>query len=308
MITAPAILGPTASGKSRFAMRLAQRLGGEILSVDSRQAYRRIDIGTAKPTAAERSAIRHHLIDILDLHEKTNAESFSRLAHAAIRDIASRGKLPVLVGGSGLYFRAIAEGFFDIDLDAAERLAFAESLRGISSDILHARLTNADPEGARRIHPNDRYRTIRALEVIALSGKTIDEHIRAARRNSAMQEVRYVKISLEVSRAELHRNIDVRMRTMFERGWKEEVRLLLADGADPSWPGMKTLGYPQMVALVRGEAGTIETMKRISELTRQYAKRQVTWFRKEAGMHRLAAENPGLLESAVRLVRRGEAA
>ena len=303
MITAVAILGPTASGKSRLAMRLAPRAGAEILSIDSRQAYRRLDIGTAKPTADERRAVPHHLIDILDLAEKSNADSFARLAHAAIRDVASRGKVPLLVGGSGLYFRAIGEGFFDIDLDPSQRISFAESLRGVPDEVLRGRLERDDPESALRIHRNDRYRTTRALEVFALTGQPLSEHLRAQRPDPERQEIRYIKIGLMLPRPALHGRIDERTRGMFERGWLTEVERLLADGATPELPGMKTLGYPQVAACVRGEAGFEETLKRILELTRQYAKRQLTWFKKEPGVHWLEADSPALLESAEELIR-----
>jgi len=303
MITAVAILGPTASGKSRLGMSLALRLGGEILSIDSRQAYRRLDIGTAKPAAGERRAVPHHLIDIFNLDEQSNAEVFARMALAAIRDVASRGKLPILVGGSGLYFRAIAEGLFSIDLDPAARLSYAESLRGIGNDVLHARLVEADPESARRIHRNDRFRLVRALEVFTLTGKPLSDHVRGQRSDPKRREIRFVKIALELPRAGLHRNIDDRTRGMFERGWAEEVEGLLAEGIDAKCPGMKTLGYPQVIAYVRGQASLIETVARVIELTRQYAKRQVTWFRKEPEIHWMGAGEDDLPESAQRLVR-----
>lgn len=304
MISAVAILGPTASGKSRLAMQLAMRAGAEILSIDSRQAYRRLDVGTAKPTSDERRAIPHHLIDILDLAEKSNADSFARLAHAAIRDVASRGRLPLLVGGSGLYFRAITEGFFDVDLDPSKRISFAESLRGVPDGVLRSRLERDDPESALRIHRNDRYRTIRALEVFTLTGRPLSAHLRAQRPDPERQEIRYIKIGLRLARSGLHDRINERTRGMFERGWTTEVERLLADGATPELPGMKTLGYPQVIACVRGEAGLEETLKRVLELTRQYAKRQLTWFKKEPGVHWLEADSPALLESAEELIRR----
>ena len=304
MIRAIAILGPTASGKSRLAMRLSPRVGAEILSVDSRQAYRRLDIGTAKPTADERRAVPHHLIDILDLAEKSNADSFARLAHAAIRDVASRGRLPLLVGGSGLYFRAITEGFFDIDLETSKRISFAESLRGVPNDVLRARLERDDPGSASRIHRNDRYRMTRALEVFALTGKPLSAHVSAQRPDPMRQEIHYIKIGLRLPRAKLHDRIAERTRGMFERGWVGEVERLLTDGVTPELPGMKTLGYPQVIANVRGEARFEETVLRVLELTRQYAKRQMTWFKKEPMVHWLEADSPTLLESVEELVTR----
>jgi tRNA dimethylallyltransferase len=304
MITAVAILGPTASGKSRLGLELAATLNGEILSIDSRQAYRRIDIGTAKPSPEERRRVPHHLIDIFDLDKKSNAQAFAALAHAAVEEVSARGRLPVLVGGSGLYFRAIETGFFDITLDAADRAAFAEALRDVPAVSLHARLERLDPDSAGRIHPNDRYRIVRALEVQALTGTTLSEHIRRQRTDASAMALSFVKIGLDIERAQLHRNIEERARDMFARGWIEEVAHLLAEGVDSRWPGMQTLGYPQVVSHVRGEVGLDDTVARVVELTRQYAKRQATWFRKEPEMHWLAADEPGLLDAAVALVER----
>jgi len=304
MITAVAILGPTASGKSRLGIDLALRMNGEILSIDSRQAYRRIDIGTAKPSTEERGLVPHHLIDIFDLEERSDAQTFAVLAQGTLRDAASRGRIPILVGGSGLYFRAIEKGFFDIRLEAADRIAFAESLRDIPNETLHGRLLALDPESARRIHPNDRYRLVRALEVQALTGMPLSEHVRRQRLDSSREEIAFVKIGLDLERVKLHRNIAERAKGMFERGWVGEVERLLAEGADPEWPGMQTLGYPQVISHVRGEARLDETVERVLELTRQYAKRQVTWFKKEPAMHWLTAEESGLIEAAAELVER----
>jgi tRNA dimethylallyltransferase len=285
-------------------MDLALRLKGEILSIDSRQAYRRIDIGTAKPSAEDRRLVPHHLVDVFDLHETIDAQRFSALARAAIHDAASRGALPILVGGSGLYFRAIETGFFDIALDPGERASFAESLRGVPGQTLHERLREIDPESAERIHPNDRYRIVRALEVHALTGTSLSGHMRRQRLERSREDIAFVKIGLELARGELHRRIGERARDMFDRGWAEEVRHLLAEGADPAWPGMRTLGYPEVVAFVGGRRSFDDTIERIGELTRQYAKRQATWFRKEPAMQRLAAEGQGLVESAAALVER----
>ena len=302
MITAIAILGPTASGKSRLAIDLARRSGGEILSIDSRQAYRRLDIGTAKPSAEDRRAIPHHLIDILDLQEKNNAELFANMAHKAAREVASHGRLPIFVGGSGLYFRAITHGFFNIKLDPVERIAFAQSLGGAPDGLLFRRLEVVDPESARRIHRNDRHRITRALEVYSLTGTPLSTYMRNQRHDPQRQEVRFVTLGLDIPRAELHRNIHERARMMFERGWVEETMKLLAEGADPDWPGMKTLGYPEVIALIEGKSTFAATVTRVVELTRQYAKRQITWFKKETDVTWLRGDARGILESAFTLV------
>ncbi|RJR26288.1 MAG: tRNA (adenosine(37)-N6)-dimethylallyltransferase MiaA [Candidatus Latescibacterota bacterium] len=303
MITALVILGPTACGKSAAAMHVAARCDGEIVSVDSRQAYRSLDIGTAKPGAEERRAVPHHLIDILDPSEKCDAASFARLAHEAIRAIAGRGSLPVLAGGSGLYVRAICDGLFDISLSPAARAAFAMSARDVSDEELRRRLAAADPESARRIHPNDRYRIVRALEVFELTGMPIGEHLKRSASAPDRAGVRFVRVGLELPRVELHRRIDARTAAMFERGWVGEVRALLEAGADPDWPGMKTLGYPQIVSHLLEDVPVEETAKRIRELTHQYAKRQITWFKKEIDVVWFRADEGTALERIVHIAR-----
>jgi tRNA dimethylallyltransferase len=297
-----AILGPTAAGKSELGMRIARAAGGEIVSIDSRQAYRRIDIGTAKPSPEERAEIPHHLIDILDLNERSDAESFAARAHAAMKEIRERGRLPILVGGSGLYFRAIRRGFFRVTLDRAKRAEFEESLRGVPPRALYARLAAVDQESARRIHPNDRYRIVRALEVFELTGVTLSQHFRRQRSTPASVETCFLAVGINPPRVELHRLIAERVTRMFEAGWPEEVRALLHEGADPAWPGLQTLGYPQVIAYVTGKAGREETLRRVTELTRQYAKRQVTWFRKEPGIRWFASAGEETAAEILRLV------
>jgi tRNA dimethylallyltransferase len=303
MITAIAILGPTASGKSELAMEVALRSGGEILSVDSRQSYRRLDIGTAKPLIEDRRRVPHHLIDILELHERSNAVRFAETAHAAVREIVSRGAFPIFVGGSGLYFRAIAEGLFCVRLDAARRADFAESVRGVSDEVLYGRLEAVDAESARRVHRRDRFRIVRALEVYSLTGTPLTELQRRGGTEPAGEQIRFVKIGLELPRAELHRRIEHRTRAMFERGWRRETEELLASGVDPDWPGMKTLGYPEMVRFIDGRSTFDETFGWIVERTRQYAKRQITWFRKEPDTTWLAGSAQELLGRTMALVR-----
>lgn len=308
MIAALAIVGPTASGKSALALRVAQRVGGEIVSVDSRQAYRGLDIGTAKPSAADRAAIPHHLVDILDPAETSNAETYARLAHEAIRTIASRGKLPVIVGGSGLYFRAIRDGLFSIELIPSARAAFAQSVAAVPDAELRRRLSAVDAESARRIHPNDRYRIVRALEVYELTGMPLSEHLRLHRSERPERGVRFVAAGLELPRHELHRRIDERTEGMLRGGWVDEVRGLLEGGADPDWPGMRTLGYPDIVEHILGDTPIAETAQRIRERTHQYAKRQITWFKKEADVIWLRADDTKTGEELLRLARSARSA
>ncbi len=291
-----AILGPTATGKSSLAIVLAVRLGGEIVSVDSRQAYRGIDIGTAKPSRSDMERVPHHLIDVLDLHEKNDAEEFSRMAITAVGDILRRDNLPVLVGGSGLYFHALFNGFFDIDLDPSERIAFAESIAHIPTPDLYRRLNSEDPDSVRRIHPNDRYRIARALEVLALSGVPISEHFRRQLANSPHRQFECRTIGLTMPREKLYARINERTRRMLTGGWIEEVERLLEGGADPAWPGLGSLGYPEVISLIRGEITKEETIDRVARLTRQYAKRQLTWFKKVEGVTWFNADSHDLAE------------
>jgi tRNA dimethylallyltransferase len=291
-----AILGPTATGKSSLAIILAARLGGEIVSIDSRQAYRGIDIGTAKPSRSDMDRIPHHLIDVLELHEKNDAERFSRMAREAVRNILDRGKPPILVGGSGLYFHALFNGFFDVDLDPAERIAFAESVADIPTPELYRRLSIEDLDSMRRIHPNDRYRIIRALEVFALSGVPLSEHFSLQRSNAEYRWFQCRTIGLTMPREKLYERIDERTRKMLAGGWIEEVEGLLEGGADPAWPGLRSLGYPEVISLIQGDLTREETFEQVARLTRQYAKRQLTWFKKVEGVTWFDADSQDLAD------------
>ncbi len=276
------IIGPTAVGKSALAMRIAAETDAEIVSIDSRQIYRRLDIGTSKPTAEERKKVPHHLIDILDIDQKPDANSFAVEARRAISDIIERGRLPLVVGGSGMYLRSVLEGLFRIDLDPADRERFAAETESIETSVLYERLHSVDPESTERIHRNDRYRIIRALEVFTLTGTPISTHF-AKQKDSGKDifPVQFLKTGLKMDMKRLRSLIGERTAQMFDAGWVEEVRSLLEGGADPSWPGMQTLGYPEIVKYIRGEESREDTIKKIMTLTGQYAKRQMTWFRKE---------------------------
>jgi tRNA dimethylallyltransferase len=299
---AVAILGPTASGKSRLGMFLADRLQGEILSIDSRQVYVGLDIGTSKPSKRDRERIPHHLVDILDPNEKNSAENHARMAREALEDVISRGRLPVLVGGSGLYWRALFEGLFSIDLSDADRRNFAISVRGVPTEELRCRLLEIDEETGRRLHANDRYRIVRAMEVYELTGVTLSEHFMLQERGAGAS-FDYLKIGLDPSRGRLRELIDARTIDMIRDGWVEEVRSLLDRGYSPSCPGLGTIGYPEVVAHVNGEMDEAELVEKIQRLTKQYAKRQMTWFRKERDVHWLnMEEEAGLFESALRLI------
>jgi len=296
------ITGPTAAGKSALGLEIAARLGGEIVSIDSRQIYRRLDIGTAKPTLEERGRIRHHCIDILDITEKSNARWFADRAREAIDGILSRGSLPVLAGGSGLYLRALMEGLFDIDLDKSRRSAFRESTEGTETGDLHTRLARIDPDSAARIHVNDRYRILRALEVWELTGTALSEHFRLQKEGREDAFPGFVRIGLDMDRRVLRERISERTGQMFNNGWPEEVSALLGEGADPGCPGLKTLGYPETIAYVKGEKDREAAVSEIATLTSQYAKRQMTWFRKEPAVHWLDAGKNDLVGTVLNLL------
>ncbi len=298
------LVGPTASGKSDLAMRLAEELDAEIVSVDSRQVYRRLDIGTAKPPEQDRRRVPHHMIDVLDITEKTDAEWFASGASQAVESIVKRGKSLLLAGGSGLYLRAFLKGFFRLKLNDLERRVLERKLASRSSGELHARLSGVDPESASRIHPNDRYRIVRALEIFELTGTTMSEHIRKQSARPEKDKDEWLRIGLMVEREELRRRIGDRAERMYESGWPEEVEGILEEGFDPGCPGLATLGYEEMVRHVKGLEGKKQTISRIVTRTRQYAKRQMTWFRKDRETQWLDGSSKDLLGAALKVLDR----
>ena len=296
------VIGPTGVGKSSLGMELAERLGGEIVSIDSRQIYRDLDIGTAKATADERSRIRHHCIDILDITEKSNARWFADQARKAIEDIRVGGKIPLLVGGSGLYLRSVTHGLFEIDLVPSERIKFKSGIEGITTNELYSKLKKADSESGERIHKNDRYRIVRALEIFELTGTPMSEHFRRHHGTSRNGMLELVKIGLDMEREQLRTRIAERTEVMYDAGWPEEVSGLLDNGAEAGSPGLETLGYPDTIRFVRGELSRDAAIGNIAVLTGQYAKRQMTWFRKETGVTWLDAGRKGLAASALNML------
>jgi len=294
------IVGPTATGKTELGMLLAEALGGEIVSADSMQLYRDMDIGTAKPTADLRTRVRHHLVDIIDPDEPFSVADYRARADAALRDIWSRGRQPILVGGSGLYVRAVLyEMDFAVppDPELRQQLAAEADTRGLH--LLHERLRVIDPAAAARIHPNDRKRIIRALEVAQHAGEgrqPVDQR-RALRYN-----VR--QFGLTARRDELYRRIEARAEAMIAAGLVEEVRGLLARGYDERLISMKGLGYAQMLPQLRGEITLEEAVRLLKRDTRRFAKRQLTWFRADPTIRWVAADQaggpPGVAEAVLR--------
>lgn len=275
------VLGPTAVGKSRVAVDLALRFGGEVISGDSIQVYRGFDIGTDKPTPETRRGVPHHLVDIVGPEVQFTAADFVRQALSAARDIAGRGLLPIIAGGTGLYIKALCDGLFPgPGRDPALRAALEAEAREKGIEVLFRRLEDLDPEYAAKVRGRDRVRIIRALEVHAATGRPISEHFRAT--ESPVKGRRVVRIGLRLEREELYARIDRRVERMYERGLVDEVRGLLARGVPGSAPPFRALGYSHVLRHLRGEIGREEAAALTKTDTRHYAKRQMTWFRKMA--------------------------
>ncbi len=278
------VAGPTASGKTGFAIELALRAGGEILNADSQQVYRGLDVGTAKPSPGERAAVPHHLLDLVDPEQGMDAARWVACADAAIAEVAGRGKLPIVVGGTGLYVRALLHGVVDAPgRDPALRTRLEEEAARDGRAALHRRLAEVDPGAAARIRPNDLVRTVRALEVAA-GGRTQSELFEAHR--FAPRRYRYRLLALDLPREELHRRIGERAAAMARGGIVEEARALLSRfGGDlPRLP----IGYADAVACAEGRIDEEELAARIALQHRRYARRQVIWLRREQDVEWLA--------------------
>ncbi|HUK57444.1 MAG TPA: tRNA (adenosine(37)-N6)-dimethylallyltransferase MiaA [Nitrospiria bacterium] len=280
------LVGPTAVGKSAAAIRLALKLRSEIVSADSRMVYRGMDIGTAKPAAAgkpgpeERSGVVHHLIDIVDPDEPFSAGRFKHLAAAVIERMHREGKIPIVVGGTGLYVKLLLHGLWEgpgADRALRERLYEAERREGAGH--LHRRLNEIDPESARAIRPQDRSKIVRAIEVYETTGRPLSDFHREHRFSES--PYRAVQIGLRRSRADLYRRIEERVDRMMDGGLVEEVRRLIGRGYAPELPSMKGLGYRQIAGCLNGEYDRAEAVRRLKRDTKRYAKRQFTWFNRD---------------------------
>ncbi len=267
--------GPTAVGKTEIGERVAEILGGEIISADSRQIYRGLDIGTAKPVD---SPVHHHLLDVVSPEERFNAAEFVRRALEVMDSLRARGKVPIIVGGTGLYIRALTVGFFPGDFKSEQiRRQLAERYR--RGEDLYAWLKQVDPVAAQRIDPRNYVRIERALEVYLVSGKPISYWWRHATKPPSDWE--FLKFFITMEREKLYERIARRTEKMLESGWIDEVRRLLEQGVSPDSPGLTSIGYRQIVRYLQGEID-YETMKaEIIRETKNYAKRQITWFKKE---------------------------
>jgi len=277
------IVGPTAVGKTALSLPVARLLDAEILNIDSRQLYRYMDIGTAKPTFEQRTQVTHHLLDVLSPHQKSTAAQFVAMARAVLDDVRRRQKRVLLVAGSGLYLRALLYGLMPVpaadDALRRELQAYAEQY---GTPALHRRLAHVDPVAASSYHPHDRVRLIRALEVTYLTGEPFSCHQQRHQRQAMVYP--YVGVALTRERSELYRRIADRTDAMLAAGWVEEVKTLLAQGYTPECAAMNSLGYRELLAYVAGKADWPTTVARIQQATRRLAKRQLTWFRKFPGL------------------------
>ncbi len=288
------LVGPTGVGKTEIAFQLAENLNGEIVSADSRLFYRGMDIGTAKPTLAERARVPHHLIDIANPDEILSLAVFQQKAQRAIAAIHARGKLPFLVGGTGQYIRAVTQGWMPPEVKPNERLReVLEKLQTAKEpDWLHARLNDIDPEAAAAIDARNLRRTIRALEVIFTTGQKFSEQ-----RTQIDSPYALLTIGLYRPRPELYARIDARIESMFELGMEEEVKSLLAKGYSPDLPTMSAIGYREVVQVVNGELNGEQATVAMRRATRVFVRRQANWFKQsDPTIHWFKAGDPDVAE------------
>lgn len=302
-----AVVGPTASGKTALAVGLAERLGGEVVSCDSMQIYRGMDIGTAKPTAEEMRGVPHHLIDIVDPDVSFTAADYTLRATAAAEDIISRGKLPVFCGGTGLYLDSFLRGGFE---DMAEDVTYRERLKALAEregvDTVHAVLAGVDPESAAKIHPNNVRRVIRALEIFHVTGMTKTE----LDRRSRMGGCRFSPVLIGLrfrDREQLYRRIDSRVDRMLADGLTDEVKRLFEAGVfERSRTAAQAIGYKELLGVVRGTDTAEAAEEELKRATRRYAKRQLTWFGANPDIHWIEPDDRSfddILDEAVGICR-----
>jgi tRNA dimethylallyltransferase len=273
------IMGATAVGKSRLGIRLAREFGGEVISMDSRQVYRGLDIGTGKVTPEECDGIPHHLLDIMDADRPGNAVRHAKLARDTITGIVERGHVPFLVGGTGLYFDALLRPFIDLNIAPETLTRVRVTFENMDTGQLYRQLVKNDPARAGQLSPNDRVRITRALEIHEISGIPMSRHLAA--QDDIESGLRPLKIVLTMSRDKLRERIAERTRRMYDNGWVDEVKSVLAAGYPADCPGLKSLGYGEIAAAIEAGTDPLETLQSVIVRTQQYAKRQETYFRRD---------------------------
>lgn len=295
MTVVVAVVGPTATGKSDLGVALAEHLGGEVVNADALQLYRGLDIGTAKLTVAERRGVPHHLLDVLDPHEDATVAAYQRDARAALADIAARGRRPVVVGGSGLYVRSLLDRMEFPGTDPEVRAALEARAQAEGARTLHAELAAADPVAAENIGPRNARRIVRALEVIALTGKPYSANL-----PGHDYEVPAVQIGLDCDRAVLDQRVQARVDRMWAAGLVDEVRGLVERGIGRT--ASRAVGYAEVLAALRGEITEDEARAQVVAGTRRLARKQMGWFGRDPRVHWLDARDPELVGRALSLV------
>lgn len=286
-----AVVGPTATGKSALGLTLARRLGGEIVNADAMQLYRGLDIGTAKASQAQRAEVPHHLLDLWAVTEPASVAEYQRRARSCLDDLAARGVVPVVVGGSGLYVRAVLDDLRFPGTDPALRARLEEELARIGPREMHARLAAVDPAAAAAILPTNGRRVVRALEVVQLTGGPF-----VARLPGPVPVYPALVVGLDLPAGELDRRIDERARAMFAAGLVEEARRLSAQGLRAGPTASRALGYRQALAVLDGALTAEQAVAETARVTRRFARRQRSWFRRDSRVQWLAADAPDLAE------------
>ena len=276
------LVGPTASGKSAVALALAEKVGGEIISVDSMQVYRGLDLGTAKPNVTERARVPHHLIDVVELTAPFDAMKFVTLAQLAEKEIRARDRVPIFCGGTGLYLKALLEG---LGTAPPSDTTVRQELEATPLEVLLRELQQRDPATYERIDRQNPRRVVRALEVIRLTGRPFSAQRAEWQPRSMLNPQPSTLLGLQRAPADLHARIHARVDEMFARGLVEETRRLLAHGLEQNLTARQALGYRQVMEHLRGERPLDETVELVKIKTRQYAKRQMTWFRRQFSVH-----------------------
>lgn len=283
------ICGPTGIGKTATAISLAEAFDGEIVGADSMQIYREMEIGTAKPTPEEQARVPHHMVDIIPPDAAFDAARYEKMARKIVSGLHGRGKLPIVAGGTGFYIKALTRGLFDtIPHDPAVRQRLQEEAETLGGDALHRRLAGCDPETARRLHPNDSYRVVRALEVFEVTGRPLSAHHQ--NHQFGDRPFRQLSIGLTIPRETLYNRIDTRVELMLQAGLLNEVRELLEKGYAPELKSMQSIGYRHMADFLRGRIDWEEAVRTMKRDTRRYAKRQMVWFKKDPEVHWLAPD------------------
>ena len=296
------VVGPTACGKTKFGVLLAKRCGGEVVSIDSMQIYKGMAIGTAAPTEEEMEGVPHHMVAVADPRESWSAARFTQEADACVQSILARNKLPILAGGTGLYLDALISGrtFAPGSAGGAVRAQLERELEAGGIEPLLAELRRVDPESAERLHPADRKRILRALEVYRETGKTISRH----NRETQALPKKYAPICLGLAfrdREEMKRRIDLRVDAMLSAGLLEEVRALVDSGVPRSSTALQAIGYKELLPVLDGEASLAETAEEVKLRSRQYAKRQLTWLRRNGEIHWILREKGEDLRPALQI-------